>query len=423
MGGASMTLPEGDKGVSVSSLIEALAHRRSRRFGMGGELTSGYTKYKSRRDPAPLTKRELALLCWAGAGPNGLVLSDIDSRSGCSTQVQHPGRTFPSPCNHHKTTLMFTNDDGVFVYDPREATKPVQIENESDLELLVNEFDQDIIQLQDKRADIPQTGLVKLNIPSSNRPGQTLFMPIVNPTYEIINSLFTLSQYEKYKIIDDETNKPAGIEKWVDKLGLVVDVPLSFFMNLTGIAISLEAGFITQNLLLMAEAMGLGAFPHSGYVPLVAMGGTPLTRGLGFRFVTDKKGMPNPVGIDAVKPLKGFCPPYYETMRDAVQAVYESKYEEGAIFSDSGGPSPFRDQKAFVRGVEEIHEDVLECAKDLCSYVYDKYGRFPVGFDTMMMPIWIGVHHVDIDFYDRFYREGVISPNVRSHMSCWHEKI
>lgn len=416
-----MGLPEHLRTASLFPLVDALAHRRSRRFGLGGELTLGSTRYTSRYEPVPLTREEVALLCWAGAGPTGLVLSDIDSGRGCSTQVQHPGRTFPSPCNHHKTTLMFTNDEGVFVYHPREATRPVEIETESDLGARIEKFDQDVIQLQDRRLDIPEAGFVKLNLPSSNRPGQTLFMPIVNPTYEIINSLFTMIQYEKYKIIDDETGRPAGIDRWVDALGLEVDVPLSFFMNLTGIAISLEAGFMTQNLLLMAEAIGLGAFPHSGYIPLVVMGGTPLTRGLGFRFVTDKKGLPNPVGIDGVECLQGFCPPYYETMAEAVQAVHDSKYRtEGAIFSPETEPSPFKDQKAFVHGVERISPEVVECVKDLCTYLYDRYGRFPVGCDTMSMPIWVGVHHVDVDFYDTFYREGVISPSVRTHMTRWH---
>ncbi len=62
------------------------------------------------------------------------------------------------------------------------------------------------------------------------------------------------------------------------------------------------------------------------------MGGTPMTRGLGFRFTTDRQGMPNPVGLDGVQELEGMCPPYYKSMGDAVQAVYDSKYGHGAVF-------------------------------------------------------------------------------------------
>lgn len=116
-----------------SSLVQALAHRRFRRFALGRRLNCGGTKYSSTHDPVPLTKQELALLCWASAGPTGLLLSDIDSQLGCSTQMRHPGWTFPSPCNNHTTRLMFMNHDGVFLYRPREATKAVHIENEADL--------------------------------------------------------------------------------------------------------------------------------------------------------------------------------------------------------------------------------------------------------------------------------------------------
>ncbi len=127
---------------------------------------------------------------------------------------------------------MFTNDDGVFLYRPRQATKPVHIENEADLLALTESFDEDLVKLQDKRLDIPETGYVRLNMPSSNRPGQTLFMPIVNPNYEIINSLFVMVQYEGYRIVDDVTGKPAGIDKWVERLKLTKAAPLSYFMNL-----------------------------------------------------------------------------------------------------------------------------------------------------------------------------------------------
>ena len=407
--------------VYQSSLVEALAHRRSRRFALGGQLTCGATQYFSTYEPVPLTKQELALLCWAAAGSTGLVLSDIDSQLGCSTQVRHPGWTHPSPCNSHTTRLLFMNDDGVFLYRPRQATKPVHIENEADLAVLSESFDQDVVQIQDKRIDIPETGYVRLNMASSNRPGQTLFMPVVNPNYEIINSLFVMVQYEGYKIVDDVTGKPAGIDKWVDKLKLTKAAPLSYFMNLCVNAISFEAAFMTQNLLLMAETLGLGAFPHAGYVPIIIMGGTPMTRGLGFRFTTDKQGMPNPVGLDGVKELEGMCPPYYKSMGDAVQVVHDSKYGNGAIFSADNPVSPFLDQKAFAEGMGKVPDEVVECIKDLCNYAYERHGRFPTAYDTLSIPVYVGVHHVDLDFYAKFYKDSLISYSVRNHMTNWHQ--
>jgi hypothetical protein len=401
-------------------LVDALSRRRSRRIGLGVEITGGHTRYKSAQAPVGLSKEELALLCWACAGSSGLVLSDIDGNLGCSTQVRHPGLTTPSPCNSHTTQLLFTNDDGVFFYRPRLANRPVQIENENDLQDLVSSFDEDIVRLQDKRMTLPESAFVQLNVPSSNRPGQTLFMPIVNPAFEIINSLLVMIQFEKYNIVDDATGQPAGIGKWVKKLGLEKAAPLSFFMNMVGIAISLEAGFMTQNLLLMAEAIGLGAFPHGTAIPLIALGGTPMVRGLGFRFTTDKAGMPNPVGLDGVPELQGLCPPYVKDMREAVQKVQDAKRKRGGMFAPETTVSPFKDQQGFVKGVCDASNDVLECVADICQYAYDRYGRFPVGLDAISMPLWVGVHHVDIEFYQRFYKDELISDRIHAHMTDWH---
>ncbi len=403
-----------------SSLIENLGHRRSRRFALGGEIKGGHIAFKSQHAPEGLSKEELALLCWATAGSTGLVLSDIDGNLGCSTQVRHPGFAIPSPCNSHTTQLVFTNDDGVFLYRPRPATKPVQIESENDLQDLVSSFDNDIVKLQDKRLALPESAFVKLNVPSSNRPGQTVFMPIVNPNFEIINSLLVMIGFEKYNIVDDVTGQPAGIEKWVKKLGLDKNAPLSFFMNLVGIAISLEAGFMTQNLLLMAEALGLGAFPHGTAIPLIVLGGTPLVRGLGFRFTTDKAGMPNPVGLDGVPELQGLCPPYVKNMREAVQIVQDAKFKGDGMFAPGNKVSPFKDQEAFVKGICDASADVRECVADICEYTYEKHGRFPIGFDTISLPIWVGVHHVDMDFYKLFYKDELLSEKIRSHMADWH---
>lgn len=403
-----------------SSLIENLSRRRSRRFALGGEIKGGHIKFKSQHEPVGLSKEELALLCWACSGSTGLVLSDIDGNLGCSTQVRHPGFTIPSPCNSHTTQLVFTNDDGVFLYRPRLAQKPVQIESEKDLQGLVSSFDNDVVKLQDKRLALPESAFVQLNIPSSNRPGQTLFMPIVNPNFEIINSLLVMIQFEKYNIVDDATGKPAGIEKWVKKLGLEKNAPLSFFMNLVGIAISLEAGFMTQNLLLMAEALGLGAFPHGTAIPIIVLGGTPMVRGLGFHFTTDKAGMPNPVGLDGVPELQGLCPPYVKNMREAVQKVQEAKFKGGGMFAPGNKVSPFKDQDAFAKGVCDASNDVLECVADICEYTYNRYGRFPVGLDTISLPLWVGVHHVDPDFYKRFYKDELLSDKIHGHMADWH---
>ena len=57
-------------------LFDALFGRRSRRFGLGFEMTEGPFKYKSQRVSLPLSDLEEAVLIAAGIGFSGTALWD-----------------------------------------------------------------------------------------------------------------------------------------------------------------------------------------------------------------------------------------------------------------------------------------------------------------------------------------------------------
>jgi hypothetical protein len=403
-------------------LLQALIQRRSRRFGLGCEIEHGPLKYKSSKDSVPLSLLETALLCYAGAGSTGLALGDIDTTHGSNTLMHWSSRSFPSPCNNHQTQLLFTDDNGVYLYKPTEAIKVVDIETLDDLLERVQGFNREVIRLKDYRLDIPDgpPALLMLNKSTVNRPGQMVFMPVVHPTYELINMALTCFQYEHWNFVDDDTRKPAGTEKWVSKLKLGLKVPISIIEKNILVTCALEAGLACQNILLMAQALGLGAFPLGGYTPIVVMGGTPVTRGLGFRFVPDKSGFPNPVGIDGF--LEGYCPPYM-SIDEAVEAVVKQKFGPAGIFTPEAEPTPYLDQKTISKGMEPILEDVVQCTKDFCNYVYEKYGKLPGTVDSMSLPMWVVAQHLDLDFYERFYPPAAITQNQRTHMREWHSAL
>ena len=402
-------------------LFQAIIHRRARRFRLGHEIPFGPLKYKSDKQPMPLSKLETALLCFAGAGSTGMALTELAPGFGVNTLMNWSSRAFPSPCNSQRTRLLLTNDDGIYLYEPREAEKIVAVETLDDLEERVRTFEEETIKLKDGRLDLaprpPATWT--LNSGMLNRRGQTMFMPIVDPGYELIDMSLLSIQYDHYQFYDDLTGKPAGIDKWIDKLNLNIRVPLSTLDRYAAIGCSLEAGFICQNILLMAQAMGLGAFPFSGYVSLIIMGGTPVTRGLGFRFTTDKKGLPNPVGIDGA--IEGYCPPY-KTMDEAVDAIVETKFGPGGLFTPEAKPSPYLDQASIAEAMvgDRIPDDVIQCTKDLCNYIYETYGRFPATVDSMNLPIMVAVQHIDPDFYKKYYSSGAVTENQETHMAKWH---
>jgi len=38
----------------------------------------------------------------------------------------------------------------------------------------------------------------------------------------------------------------------------------------------------------------------------------------------------------------------------------------------------------------------------------------------MTIPMWLQAHHLDIDFYDKFFPPEVIAEAQRNHMAEWH---
>jgi ligand-binding sensor domain-containing protein len=133
-------------------LFKAMARRRTRRFPLGCKMEEGTLKYESKSPPVPLNDIETALLCWAGAGVTGLIAADMPTNDVQGSMfTSWTGRTTPYACNVHNMKLFFTNDQGLFVYDPKKATRAVEFETEDDWDKIVNYFKKDTIKISDGR--------------------------------------------------------------------------------------------------------------------------------------------------------------------------------------------------------------------------------------------------------------------------------
>src|SRR5258708_4189922 len=167
-------------------LFEALYARRSRRFGLGFEMTEGPFKYKSQQASLPLSDMEEALLVAAGIGFSGIALWDqsrpLPYRAG-------DGRTFPSTSRGRRTALFFTNDRGVHVIDPAAAAagKQREVETPDERKRILNLYRQHRHQLRQGRLDVPRRvpPLSGHNLWDSNMPGSTLFMPICDVSFSL----------------------------------------------------------------------------------------------------------------------------------------------------------------------------------------------------------------------------------------------
>jgi chloramphenicol O-acetyltransferase len=58
--------------------------------------------------------------------------------------------------------------------------------------------------------------------------------------------------------------------------------------------------------------------------------------------------------------------------------------------------------------------------QEILQYLWDNYGRIIQRVDPVWIPFAIQVHHPAIDFYDKYFKEGVISQEQREHLKVWH---
>ena len=188
-------------------------------------------------------------------------------------------------------------------------------------------------------------------------------------------------------------------------------LPLSIVERQACYYVFSEPAAICQNMFLATEALGLGGWKHCGFLSL------EILKRMGFRIVAanGRATFGNPVGLDGV--FEASCPPYHPTMDAAVDAVLAPPLPGGK----ETGPVPHRMSEAEHRaGTIRISAEGLACTKAICNYIHDTYGRFPGGTDAMHLMWVMQAHHIDIDYYDRFFGPGVYGPAYAAHMATWH---
>jgi len=338
------------------------------------------------------------------------------------------GRTFGSTAHGRRTALFFTNDRGVFVIDPAEVTasKLSEIETRDERQCMLALYRQHCNQLADGRLAIPRQvpPLFGHNMWNCNMPGTTLFMPVCDVSFALISLILHLVDGEAGRyvhghgggmnIIDDRRGGcPAGTEPWLAS-GLIDReklLPLSILERQACYFMFGEPAVICHNIFLATEAMGLGGWMHCGFLSLEVM------QALGFRMVgaADQQAYANPVGLDGV--LEGFCPPYFPNMDAAVDAALV-RISHGRASESQPYTMP---QAEYRDAIPRAPSDAgLACTKAVCRYIHETYGRFPASVDTMHLMWFMQAHHLDPDYYRKFFHSGALGPTHVAHMAAWH---
>ena len=457
-------------------LMQALAERRTRRIAQGVSVIAAGLSHTSTNAPKPLTPLEEAILI-VSTGLTGPVMHDgplkkPDGRDELGSPFQHVmGKTAGSPDNAHATVFFLINDGGVFlIRTPRDQNALALL---GSLPPTWDQWSEDdwlrvakavTVQISDRRLEFPREFPYYLgwNKQTSNVPGTTVLFPVVDCTRQYINALLiALSEPDGQRpvFIDDWQPfepadaveaavwvgaqlgfpkripyQPIGGIKWVQNGFCNQNISAPLGMQRT-LRTDYEAFFLLQNLMLTAEAMGLGGWIHSSVFAPWVLRRDPAQNwyGLGFRF--EEPGVdwglrwpplpstqPNPVGLDGV--LEGLCPPYVTTDQ-AVDKFIEEKYGPQGTYGDAANfAAPYRDAAfatEYLKLEAPFSANAIEYTKEVCRYQYEKYGRFPAFVDAFYVPgIWLQLSHLEIEYYDKFYKASQYRRQA-AHAATWGE--
>ena len=425
--------PEGLDRAVEHSFYDAVFQRRSRRFGLGMEIEKGPLRYKSRHDPVPLSELEEAILVWTGLGIKNINLSDFPPHVGLDLEMQFTSKTIPALGDVHRTELFYTNDEGLYMIKmhdkrPEDFEGLEKMTRRERTDRILELFRESKIRLSDGRADLPSKppGIAAHNLWNVNKPGTTVFMPVTDLSACIINLYFFYMRPDhRFNFVDELHGlRPPGTAGWLEKGFLdaskrmpLVEAELRFANGYIA-----EQAFMGQNMVLALQTLGLGGWLFSGFASMFMLGGTPFHRGLGFRFATPKiqgdSGNPNPVAVGRDDLFQAFCPPYYEDMGEAVEAFNDMKWTNWESHK-----LPYKDPTGVLGEIERPSRDEIQVVKDICDYVYDTYGRFPAFSDPMFLRFMVQAHHLDLDFYDKYYPPGAYTEAHRNHFRNWHPDI
>jgi hypothetical protein len=422
-------LPPGFQDMFSFGLIEGMLGRRSRRFFMGAEIPDGVFKYRSKHDPLPLSELEKMLVvsaCGGNTSWHNMIYRGARYAPHLSNYAGAAGgRIFPSAAGFHTSQTFFTDDEGVYLLDTRDAPAFADREDDGtlDLEGFIENSRKRVRKLQDGRLKIPS------EVPFTeahntwvfNKPSTLVVIPVGDLSQHVLLNICYMLQ-NGLVLYDDIHKCPIpGIEKFRN----IVDVEnvwaITFVEQWSLSELTVELGTSCYAGTLMLQAMGLGGWMFNGVDAFALFGasGNPDVPGLGFRYDTDDRWpYPNPTGLEGV--MEGYCPPHFPDMKVAVDALCNRKFGPGGPFHRNT-PGPWKDSPK-IRSAAQVHDERFrECVAHQAQYLYDTFGKFPGTVPSMFLIMYLQAHHIDLEFYDTFYKPGAYLKTHQEHLAKWHE--
>lgn len=410
------------------SLVDAIFGRRSRRFFMGAEIPDGIFSYKSRYTTVPLSDEEKLLIlssCGANTSWHHMIFRaqryapHLPNYSGAAG-----GRTFPSSAGFHTSVTFFTDDNGVYYLDMRDAPAFSRRHSDGTLSIpdMLSFVENRIHKLQIGRLDLPHEPpfVEPHNTWVVNQPGSFLIIPVADLSQHILLNLCYMLQ--NGLVIYDDVNRCAipGIEEFNSIVDISNTWPLTFVDQWSLGEATAELSTSCYAGSLMLQAIGLGGWMFNGIDAFSVLGasGNENIKGLGFRYDKNENWpYPNPTGLQGI--MEGYCPPHFNNMRDAVEAICDRKFNRNGPFHPET-PGPWKHSKE-VRAAAQVHsEQFRRCIALQAQYIYDTFGKFPATVPSIFCIVYLQAHHLDLEFYNRFFEKGAYLQTHEEHMGRWH---
>jgi hypothetical protein len=422
--------PSGLEDAAKFPLMDALYGRRSRRFSAGSEIPDGVLAFKSKKNPLPLDPLEQMLVLTAAAGNTGwhyMIYRDDSYAPHLSNySAAASGRTFPSAAGWEIADIFYTDDQGVYYLPTRDAPSLMERDEagQMDLNAWLEAHRARIRKLSERRLHLPpkEPFMDGHNTWCANRPGTTLIIPVADIAQMLLNilSFMVLNGFCLYD--DVNRQKIPGIERFSKLVDVNHPWPLSVVerQSLSFGTAELTTGCYAA--MLMLQALGLGGWMFTGIDMLSVLGasGDPNVPGLGFRF--DKKEgwpAPNVTGLPGI--YEGYCPPHYKDMRAAVEALARRKFGPGGPFHPET-PGPWKNTSKVRAAAVKQTDEFKECVAMTAQYVFDRFGKFPGTVPTIYVLTYLQAHHLDLEFYDHYFKPGAYLKTHSQHMARWHSK-
>ncbi len=106
-------------------------------------------------------------------------------------------------------------------------------------------------------------------------------------------------------------------------------------------------------------------------------------------------------------------------MREATEALAERKFGEGGVYN-LNTPGAWNDSPNVRASANPYTEEFKECVALQAQYVYDTYGKFPATVPSIFLLTYVQAQHLDLEFYDHYFKTGAYLTTHKLHFKRWH---